>query len=133
KIDAVINLAGLAQVGASFGKEELYNRINVEVHTVLVKRLESLGSSARVVAIITGAVYDNHQAMPLNEGSTLTTVGAPYTLSKIAMEQALQPFMDGGMDIVIVRPFNHVGPGQRGGFLVPDLSEQLLAGPTVTV
>src|SRR5688572_22106451 len=52
RADAVINLAGLAQVGASFGDDERYNRINVGVHTVLADRLLELGKhSTRVVAV----------------------------------------------------------------------------------
>ena len=32
-----------------------------------------------------------------------------------------------GVDAVIARPFNHIGPGQGPGFLLPDLLEQLQA------
>lgn len=125
-IDAVINLAGLAQVGASFGQEEKYNHINVAVQTVLADRLLELDKkTVRIIAVSTGAVYDSNQPMPLTEESTLVTQASPYALSKIAMEDALQPYKDKGLDIVVTRPFNHIGPGQAPGFLVPDLAKQL--------
>jgi GDP-4-dehydro-6-deoxy-D-mannose reductase len=132
--DAVINLAGLAQVGSSFGKEELYMRINVGVHTGLLDRLKEIGkTSTRVVAISTGAVYDNNQPMPISESSLLIKEGSPYALSKVAMEKAVKEYEEGGMNIVIARPFNHIGPGQLGGFLLPDLADQALHKEKITV
>jgi len=133
-IDAVINLAGLALVGSSFGKEqaERYQHINVKVHTVIADRLLALGNkSVRLVAVSTGAVYDNHQPMPLGESSKLATQNSPYALSKVAMEKAMLDYASRGLDIVVVRPFNHIGPGQLGGFLVPDLVSQVTKGDTV--
>jgi GDP-4-dehydro-6-deoxy-D-mannose reductase len=134
RVDAVINLAGLAQVGSSFEKDqaERYRRINIAVHTVLADRLVELGLNPRVIAVSTGAVYDNNQSMPLNEDSRIATNNSPYAQSKIAMEQAMLEYARKGLDVVIVRPFNHIGPGQLGGFLVPDLISQVMAGSTVS-
>lgn len=133
-VDAVINLAGLAQVGQSFGAEEKYLRVNVGVHTTLADELiEQELNKVRVVAVSTGAVYDSHQPMPLDEESALLREGSPYALSKIAMEAALDERRQKGLDIITVRPFNHIGPGQLPGFLVPDLVAQLQAGDEIVV
>lgn len=125
EVDAIINLAGLAQVGGSFGESDKYNNINVKVHTIIAEAIQNIKNPVRIVSVSTGAVYDNHQQMPLNESSNLVKDGSPYALSKIAMENALRPFIESGVDIVIVRPFNHIGPGQLPGFLVPDLAKQI--------
>lgn len=127
-VDAVINLAGIAQVGSSFGKEKLYEEINVKVHTTLAERVHQLGASLRILAISTGAVYDSSQPMPIREDGKLIDSGSPYAYSKVLMEQAMHHFMTEGMDIVIARPFNHTGPGQPNGFLLPDLAKQVLRG-----
>ncbi|MEI6481515.1 MAG: NAD-dependent epimerase/dehydratase family protein [Candidatus Saccharibacteria bacterium] len=132
-VTAVINLAGLANVGASFGDEARYKAVNVAVHTNIVDRIRTLGKNIRVLAISTGAVYDNHQPMPLSEDSALASDTSPYALSKIAMEEALGGMIKSGQDIVIARPFNHIGPGQLGGFLVPDLAQQIHSSDEVTV
>lgn len=127
EVDAIINLAGLAQMGASFMQEDLYMRTNVAVHTTLAKRLlETSRFDVRVVAVSSGAVYDPDQDMPLTEKSRLAPDSSPYSRSKIAMEVALKDFKDKGLDIVITRPFNHVGPGQATGFLIPDLAKQIV-------
>lgn len=125
-VDAVINLAGLAQVGASFDNEEVYMKTNVEVQTNIVERLQQLDRlSVRVLAISTGAVYSPDQEMPLTEESLLTDGGSPYAQSKIAMEKAVLALRDQGSDVIIARPFNHIGPGQQPGFLLPDLATQI--------
>lgn len=132
-IDAVINLAGLAQVGKSFGNKEAYERVNVEVHTKLIDELLKVNPSTRIVSVSTGAVYDNDQQMPLAEDSMLTQSGSPYAQSKILMEEAMAKLAEQGADIVIARPFNHIGPGQLPGFLLPDLANQLLKSDEIEV
>lgn len=130
EVDAVINLAGLASVGDSFkpGAAERYMDINVSVHTTIAERLRTVGNlSARILAVSTGAVYDNAQPMPITEDGILLKHGSPYALSKLAMEQALSELRKAGQDIIIVRPFNHIGPGQLPGFIVPDFITQLRA------
>lgn len=130
-IDAVINLAGLANVGDSFANPDLYNQVNVGVMSVIGRRLVGMGSKANVIAISTGAVYSSNQAMPLTEESQLITTGSPYALSKIAMEQEVMSLRTQGLNCAVVRPFNHIGPGQEPGFLVPDLYQKIMnAGHT---
>ena len=132
-VDAIINLAGLTNVGDSFKEAEAYIKVNVIVHTNIAEYARSIDKKVRIVAISTGAVYNSAQPMPLNEASELTNSGSPYAMSKIAMEKALQEYIDSGSDIVIARPFNHIGPGQLKGFLVPDLSEQVYTSEELTV
>lgn len=135
-VDVIINLAGLASVGDSFkvGAAERYQHTNVAVHTTVAQRLRELSKpKTRIIAVSTGAVYDNTQSMPINEDGALIQQGSPYALSKIAMEDALNSLRQKGQDIIVVRPFNHIGPGQLPGFLVPDLAEQLQKSATIRV
>jgi GDP-4-dehydro-6-deoxy-D-mannose reductase len=41
------------------------------------------------------------------------------------MEKEAQNFRKKGLDVIIARPFNHIGPGQLPGFLVPDLKAKI--------
>src|SRR5690606_2879114 len=63
--------------------------------------------------------------LPLTEDSKLTENSSPYSQSKKLMEEAAQNLRSQGLDCVVARPFNHIGPGQLGGFLVPDLYEKI--------
>jgi GDP-4-dehydro-6-deoxy-D-mannose reductase len=131
---AVINLAGLAQVGSSYGQEKLYMDVNVKVQTTLASYLLKTGIfTTRIIAVSTGAVYDSTQPMPLSEDSKVITEGSPYALSKLAMEDELKKYINNGLNIVVVRPFNHIGPGQLGGFLVPDLANQIKESDIISV
>lgn len=89
-----------------------------------------------MIAVSTGAVYDPRQDMPLSEDSTLIEKGSPYSQSKIAMEKAAVELRGKGQQCVVVRPFNHIGPGQGPGFLIPDLAAKLKSAdpdkPTIT-
>jgi GDP-4-dehydro-6-deoxy-D-mannose reductase len=126
-VDAIINLAGFAKVGESRGQGELYNRINVGVHTTLYQECINQGVSPRIIAVSTGAVYDPNQELPITEESDLVSRDRTneYTISKQKMEEAVTAFNDRGLQCIIVRPFNHSGPGQLPGFLLPDLGEQI--------
>lgn len=126
-VDVIINLAGLAAVGASYGQDELYSRVNVGVLSIIGQRILDLGLKTRMLAVSTGAVYSPDQPMPLNEDSKLITSGSPYALSKIAMEKEASRLRSLGLSCAVARPFNHIGPGQEPGFLVPDLYQKMCA------
>lgn len=124
-IDTVISLAGLASVGASFDAPEEYKKVNVKVFSLLAEEVISRNKKVRVIAVSTGAVYDANQPMPLTENSKLIATGSPYGISKVMMEEAAHNLRRKGLNCVIVRPFNHIGPGQKGGFLLADLYQKL--------
>lgn len=124
-VTAIINLAGLAQVGSSFGKEDLYEKVNVGVLSVLGEELLRQKLNPRLIAISTGAVYDSSQPMPLTETSKTIVDGSPYAKSKLLMEQTGKSLRAKSLNVTIVRPFNHIGPGQAPGFLVPDMYQKI--------
>ncbi len=50
----------------------------------------------------------------------------PYGLSKLAQDQlALNVARDERLDVVVARPFNHIGPGQQPGFAVSSFARQI--------
>lgn len=122
EVAVIINLAGLATVGKSFDNPEIYMKVNVGVLSTLCKRIEEIGrKDLRIIAISSGTVYSTDQEMPLTEDSAIDASSSPYSASKLAMEEAALDFRGKGFDCVIARPFNHTGPGQAEGFLLPDL------------
>lgn len=126
-IDGIINLAGFAKVGASKGQMDIYDKVNVGVHTVLYEECLTQDVTPRIVAVSTGAVYDSNQPMPITEESKLVPDAQTneYVISKKHMEEAVLAFKEKGLSPVIARPLNHTGPGQLPGFLLPDLAEQI--------
>lgn len=121
-VDAVAHLAGLAAVGPSFDDPGLYISHNSAIVIHLFEAMRAAEQSPRVLIVSSGAVYDADADQPLTEQSPLGYT-SPYVVSKVLVENLTSYYRRLGVDVVIARPFNHIGPGQGPGFLVPDLVE----------
>lgn len=126
-IDAVIHLAGLAAVGPSFDDPEKYMRVNTGIEINLYDACIEQNVRPRFLVISSGTLYDPKAEMPLTEDSTVDPTSSPYAKSKLAQEDYALDYKKQGFDSLIARPFNHIGPGQNLGFIVPDFAEQIVA------
>lgn len=122
--DAIINLAGLAAVGPSFEHPQDYININSAIVTNMCEHYLKQNKKPRIVSIISGAIYSPDQPMPLTEESEIS-LNSPYSISKVLNEKQLEYYRSRGLDCIAVRPFNHTGPGQLTGFLIPDLIKKI--------
>jgi GDP-4-dehydro-6-deoxy-D-mannose reductase len=63
--------------------------------------------------------------LPLTEQAPLRPT-SPYAVSKIAQDfLGLQYYLSHGVRAIRMRPFNHIGPRQRRGFVAPDFASQI--------
>ena len=128
--DAIVHLAGLAAVGASFDQPQRYIETGSAIVTHMCESLlRDRGSVQRIVAVSSGAVYASGSGAPFDE-SAPTAATSPYVVSKLLVETQFAYYASRGLDVAVARPFNHIGPGQSQGFLVPDLIAKLRALPT---
>lgn len=119
--DAVIHLASLAAVGRSFSAPQEYLSSNTAMFTTLAENLLAAGAKdTRVVVVSTGGLYAPGPG-PCDEERSVR-MSSPYAVSKAAVELQAQYYGERGLGMVVARPFNHIGPGQAPGFLVPDLA-----------
>jgi GDP-4-dehydro-6-deoxy-D-mannose reductase len=52
--------------------------------------------------------------------------GSPYALSKLAQEmRSLRGIVEDGLDVIVVRAFNHTGPRQTPAFAAPSFARQI--------
>lgn len=123
---AVVHLAGLANVGESFDQPKRYMTDNGLMAFNILQRAADDKMPGRVVVVSTGALYDPTQPLPLSETSK-TNPNSPYAVGKLMTEDVTKYFKGRGVDAVIARPFNHIGPGQGKGFILPDFYGQLAA------
>jgi len=119
-VDGIIHLAGFSAVGPSYDQPQRYINGNTAMLTNMAEFYVSQGKKPRMVVISSGAIYDGNQPMPITEDSALGFT-SPYAVSKVAVEDQAKYYNQRGLNIVIARPFNHIGPGQGKGFLLPDL------------
>lgn len=115
---AIVHLAGLSAVGPSFDDPQGYLQGNSAPVTHLCEGLLRQGRSPRVIVVSSGAVYA--PGVGVNESSP-TQASSPYVVSKLLVETQCAYYRRRGLDITVMRPFNHIGPGQQPGFLLPDL------------
>lgn len=119
-VSGVVHLAGHSNVAESFAHPQRFISDNSAIVTHLGERLLSMTTPPRTLVISSGAVYDPRQPMPIPE-SGLTHPSSPYVVSKLLVESQSAYYAARGAPTVTVRPFNHIGPGQQQGFLLPDL------------
>lgn len=124
-IDAVVHLAGLAAVGPSFTQPQRYIAVNSSIMTAMCESLLRSSPRARVIVVSSGSVYQSSGADHALDESATTFPGSPYAIAKLLIESQAQYYAHRGLDTVVARPFNHIGPGQGPGFLVPDLARSL--------
>ncbi|WP_292833464.1 NAD-dependent epimerase/dehydratase family protein [Microbacterium sp.] len=125
EVDAVLHLAGRAAVGPSFAHPQQYLADNSAMVTTLCESVLKSPSRPRIIGVSTGAVYAASPE-PITEDAPIRE-SSPYVVSKLLVEHQLRYYRERGLDTVIARPFNHVGPGQGPGFIVPDLFSRLEA------
>jgi GDP-4-dehydro-6-deoxy-D-mannose reductase len=124
-VDGVIHLAGLAAVGPSFDTPMLYMDTNVGIEVNLFETALSQKVSPRFLVISSGSLYDPKVSLPLDEESRVEP-SSPYAVSKIGQEQMAFYYQGRGFETIVARPFNHIGPGQGPGFIVPDFAQQIV-------
>ncbi|TPG34262.1 NAD-dependent epimerase/dehydratase family protein [Mycolicibacterium hodleri] len=120
-LSGLVHLAGLAAVGPSFERPQEYITVNSAMVTHLFEHALASRWQGRAIVVSSGAVYGgaaNYSGF--TEDSPLAAT-SPYVVSKLLVESQTEYYRRRGVDALLVRPFNHIGPGQRGGFVVPDL------------
>lgn len=124
EVKAVIHLAGLAAVSPSFEKPQVYINANSSMVTNLCEYYLKQKNKPRIVIISSGAIYSPNQPMPISEDGEIG-FSSPYAVSKVLNENQVAYYRNRGLDCVIARPFNHMGPGQAEGFILPDFYSRL--------
>jgi GDP-4-dehydro-6-deoxy-D-mannose reductase len=123
-VRSVIHLAGLAAVGPSFDDPQRYLNGNSAMVTNLCEYYIKQEAKPRVVIVSSGAIYDPDQPMPISEEGAVGFT-SPYAVSKVLVENQAKYYRSRGLECTVVRPFNHIGPGQDKGFILPDFYSRL--------
>ncbi|MDE2282069.1 MAG: GDP-mannose 4,6-dehydratase [Actinomycetales bacterium] len=123
----VYHLAAMTHVGESWARPEAFTRVNVLGTSNLLEAARRAAPEAVVLIVSSADVYGVVDAidLPLDEGH-VTRPASPYAQSKIEAERVAREAAHRGQRVVIVRPFNHIGPGQAPTFVVPALASRLL-------
>lgn len=100
---------------------------NIRMQLNILEAVRQLDLPCRVLVVGSSEVYGliHPDELPVSEENPLRPTN-PYGVSKVAQDMlGLQYFLSHGIETVRVRPFNHIGPRQRLGFVAPDFAKQV--------
>lgn len=126
--DAIYHLAAMTHVGESWDTPREVLRVNVLGTAEVLAAARSLNKPVRILIVSSAEVYGTVQPdqLPMKETDMPAPV-TPYAASKVGAEAvALQAFRGYGQPVIVVRPFNHVGPRQSPNFAVSALAKRIV-------
>jgi GDP-4-dehydro-6-deoxy-D-mannose reductase len=129
--DAIVHLAGQAFVPQSIADPLGTLGVNAggTAHVLEAARAyrDRMQKPLRVLVVSSAEVYgiQRPERLPLDE-TAVVRPGNAYAASKLAAEAyALAWHRSYGLDCIVARPFNHIGPGQDPRFVVASFARQL--------
>jgi GDP-4-dehydro-6-deoxy-D-mannose reductase len=122
----VYHCAGHAHVAHSWQDTSRPLAGNVLATHHLLDGLRRAGCAVRVVIPGSAIIYAGSD-QPHREDSPIAP-SSPYAVSKIAQEQlGLRAIVEDGIDVIVTRPFNHVGARQSPKFSVSGMTRQIVS------
>jgi len=125
--DAVIHLAGQTFIPESFRDPARTLQINLFGTLNLLQALKARGFTGTFLYVSSGDVYGQvgaHQ-LPITELHPPAPRN-PYAVSKLSAELlSLQWGMSEGWSVIVARPFNHIGTGQKDSFVIASAARQI--------
>lgn len=121
----IVHLAALSSVGATNNTPAEIWRSNLEGTRALALAALSIGADTRFIFASSGEVYGaTFNNGPCDELSPLAPA-SPYARTKAACEYLLQDVSSSAFPVVVLRLFNHSGPGQDARFVIPAFAAQI--------
>ncbi|KPJ65851.1 hypothetical protein AMJ44_09300 [candidate division WOR-1 bacterium DG_54_3] len=119
--DQIYHLAALSSVGRSFSHPVDVIGANIRGTLYLLEILRNIRKRPRILIVGSSDMYGvvRPKDIPITEETPLLPV-SPYGSSKAACDLLVYQFWT-----IRVRAFNHTGPRQDVGFVVPDFASQI--------
>lgn len=124
--DWVVHLAAFTATSQSFTNREKIFAINVAGTQNLLQAIADYVPQAKILVASSADIYGKQDSGSLSELELRQCHPRnPYAASKLAMEETIErQFND---RVIRVRPFPHIGPGQKKGFVTADFAAQIAA------
>ncbi len=126
--DVIFHLAGQAYPARSWLDPATTIAVNTGGTANLLRAAVEYGRP-RVVVVTSAEIYGpiSTEDLPLTE-NTIPHPRHPYGVSKLAAGALARLYWERyELPVMEARPFNHIGPRQATGFVVPDFASQLAA------
>lgn len=132
KPDYILHLASISSVSESWSYpvESFVNNTNIFLN--IIESIRELQLSTRILSVGSSEEYGNYPSdkMPLKEDYELKPCN-PYSVARVSQEMLSKLYADNyGLNIIMTRSFNHIGPRQNDKFVIPSFVKQLLNAKT---
>ena len=100
---------------------------NIRAQLNVLEAVAQMRLACRVLVVGSSEEYGaiSPDDLPVDEDTPLRPT-SPYAVSKVTQDLlGLQYWLSQRVEAVRVRPFNHIGPRQRRGFVAPDFASQI--------
>jgi GDP-4-dehydro-6-deoxy-D-mannose reductase len=127
--DVIFHLAAQPLVSASRRDPWGTLETNVRMQLNVLEGVARVRPACQVLVVGSSEEYGlvSPEDLPIDEDTPLRPLSA-YALSKVTQDlMGLQYALTHNLHVIRVRPFNHIGPRQRPGFVAPDLASQIAA------
>lgn len=124
--DQIYHLASFAVVGSSFEKANEVISNNVTLQLSILEAMKRFAPKARLLSIGSADSYEP-STHPRKETDPLRPSN-PYAVSKMTQELLSDSYARRhNLDVVLVRPFNHLGERQTPQFVIASFAHQIAA------
>jgi GDP-4-dehydro-6-deoxy-D-mannose reductase len=124
----ILHLASFSSVAFSWKEPVQSFQNNTNIFLNLIDAVRKSNIDTRILSIGSSEEYGNvnEDDLPLKEDHQLNPV-SPYAVARAAQENLSRVYANGyGMDIILTRSFNHIGPLQSSIFVISSLARQLV-------
>jgi len=124
----ILHLASVSSVAQSWHTplDSFVNNTNIFLNLVEQVRISKI--PCRILSVGSSEEYGqvDHADLPLTEEHRLNPL-SPYAVARVSQEMLSTIYAEGfGLDIIITRSFNHIGPGQSENFVISSFAKQLV-------
>ncbi len=124
----ILHLASYSSVAFSWKSPLASFNNNTNIYLNLLEAIRKLPLAARILSVGSSEEYGavREEDLPLREETPLNPT-SPYAVARVSQELLSRIYVTSyGLDIVLTRSFNHVGPLQKDVFVIASFAKQLI-------
>jgi GDP-4-dehydro-6-deoxy-D-mannose reductase len=126
--DYILHLASYSSVAGSWKSPNSSFQNNVNIFVNLLEDIRMVGCNCRIISVGSSEEYGVVKVsdLPLRENQKLNP-SSPFGIARFSQELIAKLYADVyGLDIIMTRSFNHIGPGQKDNYAVSSFAKQLV-------
>lgn len=120
----IFHLANISSPAIAEAHSDLTHAISVDGTINLFEAARRIDDRPRVLIVSSAHVYGEPEYLPIDERHPLRGHGV-YAAARLEQEQIVQTYQN-QVQTIIVRSFNHTGPGQPDTFVIPKIVKQIV-------